>query len=198
MREDGAASSPHVSLILEALEARSLTAPLRRSCLGWRFPMFERQSRIGQPWIHPPRATAQNPPLHGEPLIQSHSIANQLMKQQRSLDLARIRQHRVPKKQPVAWISASVAEQGGRGQQAPRRALQVGRVSGLAHGQDVCLAWGDPGTMAAVRLLIFLRQHDLIGYGDAGTFRMGPPTPKGQSMRHVGAADANAPRMRST
>jgi hypothetical protein len=49
--------------------------------------------------------------------------------------------------------------------------LQVGRVPGLAQGQDGCLARGEPGSMAAVRALIFLGQLDLIGYGDASTFR---------------------------
>jgi len=46
-----------------------------------------------------------------------------------------------------------------------------GRVPGLAQGQDGRVARGEPGTMAAVRELIFLGQLNLIGYGDASTLR---------------------------
>ena len=46
-----------------------------------------------------------------------------------------------------------------------------GRVPGLAQGQDGRVARGEPGTMAAVRELIFLGQLNLSGYGDASTLR---------------------------
>jgi len=63
------------------------------------------------------------------------------------------------RRRPGAAARRRAAGPRGCRQQAPRCALQVGRVPGLAQGQDGRLARGQQGAVAAVRVIIRMRRR---------------------------------------